>query len=57
MEETEYGEDSIILKVGVYGGRILYLEIYPVLIRGRRIELSKGNRIKNRLIKLTEALR
>jgi len=57
MEETEYGEDSIILKVGVYGGRILYLEIYPVSIRGRRIELSKGSRIKNRLIKLTEALR
>jgi len=57
MDETQYGEDSIILKAGIYRGNILYLEIYPVLIKGKQIELSKNSRIKNRFIKLTRALK
>ena len=56
MEETRYGEDSIILKAGIYRGSILYLEIYPISIKGKQIELSTDSRIKNRLIKLTRAL-
>lgn len=57
MDETQYGQDSIILKAGIYRGNILYLETYPVLIRGRQIKISTDNRIKNRFLRLTRKLR
>ena len=57
MDGTRYGQDSIILRTGIYRGNILYLEIYPVLINGKQIRLTTDGTIKNRFLRLTRALR
>ena len=56
MEGTAHGEESIILKAGLYHGSLIYINIYPVVIHGSHTRLAKNSSIKKRFLRLTEAL-
>ncbi len=49
-------EDSLILSVGFFEGRPLYVRPYPVRIDNRRILLDESDRILGRFLRLTEEL-
>ena len=48
MDETEYGEESMILSVGFYKGKALYLNYIPVSINGKYLSLDKSGSILRR---------
>jgi len=56
MEGTAHGEESIILKAGLYHGNLIYINIYPVVIHGSNTRLAENDLIKKRFLRLTEAL-
>jgi poly-gamma-glutamate synthesis protein (capsule biosynthesis protein) len=53
MGETLYGEESMILRVGITGTNIGYVEVHPVRIRGRFIGLDRTDTIKKRFFALS----
>lgn len=57
MDETKYGEDSCILSLGLYGGEVRYLEVYPVRLQATSVRLDPSSRIVERFYRLSEALR
>ncbi|MCF7913955.1 MAG: CapA family protein [Spirochaetaceae bacterium] len=57
MYEMPYAEESMILSAGFYGGRLLYLQPYPVNINHRLISLAPPNSpILPRFLELTRQL-
>ncbi|RKX77053.1 MAG: CapA family protein [Spirochaetes bacterium] len=56
MEETLYGEDTLILSVGVYNGSIRYVKFTPVKIEGKTVSLDSSQRITARFLRLSEEL-
>ena len=48
MDETEYGEESMILSIGFYEGKALYINYIPVSINGKYLSLDKSGRILGR---------
>ncbi len=56
MGGMRYGEDSMILSLGIVHGVIKYVVPIPVTIHNRTIALTKNNRSLTRYMKLTEAL-
>jgi poly-gamma-glutamate synthesis protein (capsule biosynthesis protein) len=56
MDETRYGEESMILSVGVHNGEIRYVEFYPVAIDNRTVSLDKSGIILNRFLSRTREL-
>ncbi|MCP5514155.1 MAG: CapA family protein [Spirochaetales bacterium] len=52
MEETKYGEESVILETGWYGSEIKYINIHPVKISGAEIDLDKSGKITERFLKM-----
>ena len=53
MEEPLYGEETIILKVGITGTDTAYVEVHPVRIRGRFIGLDTSGTIQKRFFELS----
>jgi poly-gamma-glutamate capsule biosynthesis protein CapA/YwtB (metallophosphatase superfamily) len=41
MEETDGGEDSMILRIGVWEGKVRYVQPLPVRLHGTTVRLSK----------------
>lgn len=56
MQQTRFGEESVILTVGVAEGAIRYVEPTPVQIHGPRISLDQSGAILQRLSARTEEL-
>jgi poly-gamma-glutamate synthesis protein (capsule biosynthesis protein) len=53
MDETRYGEESLILSLGIYEGVVRYAEFFPVLIDGRFVRLDDTDKIIRRFTALT----
>lgn len=45
MEETPGGEDSAILRLGVYRGAVRYVQRIPVRLKGASVRLAPGARV------------
>jgi len=56
MDGTDGGEDSVILKVGLYQGRIRYVVSLPVRLTGTSVRLAQGDAARLKLLSLTRAL-
>lgn len=56
MEGTDGGEDSVILKLGVYRGKIRFVQARPVRIRGASVRLAEGDATRLRLFRLSREL-
>ncbi len=60
MEDTGYGDKSIILRIGIYRNMVIYVETLPVVLKGRGVRLSPlsdgKNRILDRFYQLTSQL-
>lgn len=56
MEETRYGEESMIVRLGVFNNAIKYVEIVPVEIEGRRLSIDQGDAILSRVLNETSRL-
>lgn len=56
MDETTYGEESLILSLGIHGNNVLYCDFYPVQIQGRTIALDETDTILPRFTALIDEL-
>ena len=56
MDGTDGGEDSVILKLGVYQGKIRYVVSLPVRLQGAAVRLARGDAARLKLLSLTRAL-
>ena len=56
MEETLYGQESIIFAAGIMGGRVRYLRFFPVSLDGRRVAIDTTGDILKRLETLSLSL-
>jgi len=56
MEETAYGEESLILLLGISGGKIRYMRMVPVMIDGKRLTVDHSGKIIDNLRQRTAAL-
>ena len=52
MGETEFGEESMILSLGFYCGRLIYINYIPVNIDGKYLSLDKSGKILKRFDEL-----
>ncbi len=48
MDETEYGEESMILSLGYYKGKLLYINYIPVNIDMKYLSIDKSGKILKR---------
>jgi hypothetical protein len=56
MDGTNGGEDSVILKLGLYHGEIRYVVSLPIRLRGTSVRLAQGDAARLKLLSLTRAL-
>ena len=56
MDGTPGGEDSVILRLGVYDGRIRYVQAFPVRLRERTVRRAADERAWKVLMSRTRAL-
>jgi hypothetical protein len=56
MDGTHGGEDSVILKLGLYQGKIRYVVPLPVRLQGRSVHLAQGDGTRLKLLSLTREL-
>lgn len=56
MEETTYGEESLILRAGIVNGAVLYLEYIPVQIIRDHVTVDDTGTIVERFLSLTRSL-
>ncbi len=56
MEETTYGEESLILRAGIVDGAILYLDYIPVEITGDHVTIDDTGHILERFLALVRSL-
>jgi hypothetical protein len=56
MDGTDGGEDSVILKLGLYKGKIRYVVSRPVRIQGASVRMAEGDATRLRLLSLTRKL-
>ena len=54
MDETEFGEESMILSIGFYRGKPLYINYIPVNINGKYLSVDKSDKILKRFSELNE---
>ena len=55
MQETDYGEESLLLFIGIYEGAARYLRYIPVKLNGTRISEDHTGKILSRFLALTES--
>ncbi|MBN1687460.1 MAG: CapA family protein [Spirochaetales bacterium] len=56
MEETDYGEESMVLLLGIVDGMIRYIEMVPVKIDGKTLSLDRTGAILTRVLERSAAL-
>ncbi|MBT3275708.1 MAG: CapA family protein, partial [Spirochaetales bacterium] len=56
MDETEYGEDSLILGLGIEGQEVRYVDMTPVRIDGKHLNLDDSGYILSRVLEETQRL-
>jgi hypothetical protein len=56
MDGTNGGEDSVILKLGLYQGKVRYVVSRPVRLQGASVRLARGDATRLKLLSLTRAL-
>jgi poly-gamma-glutamate capsule biosynthesis protein CapA/YwtB (metallophosphatase superfamily) len=56
MDGTPGGEDSVILRLGVFDGKVRYVEAFPVRLRGRTVRRATDDHAWNVLMARTRAL-
>jgi poly-gamma-glutamate synthesis protein (capsule biosynthesis protein) len=56
MEETAYGEESMILLLGIVENKIRYVELVPVEIDGKTLSIDMSGKILKRVIERSKAL-
>lgn len=56
MDGTDGGEDSVILKLGLYQGRIRYVVPQPVRLQGASVRLAQEDTTRLKLLSLTREL-
>ena len=56
MEDTQYGEQTAILRVGVYRNEIRYVELIPAVLHGTTVRQASDDTIAKRLRMLTREL-
>jgi poly-gamma-glutamate capsule biosynthesis protein CapA/YwtB (metallophosphatase superfamily) len=56
MAGTPGGQDSVILRLGVYNGKIRYVLAYPVRLQGRTVSRAPDERARNLLMSRTRVL-
>lgn len=49
MEETRYGEESIIVRVGLHKNAVKYMDLVPVNINGKIVSIDRSGRILDRV--------
>lgn len=54
MEETRFGEESMILKLGFYRNRLIYINYIPVRINGKYLSIDASGTIIERFKSLNE---
>ena len=52
MDETEFGEESMILSIGIYKGKPLFINYIPVDINGKYLSVNKSGKILKRFNEL-----
>ncbi len=52
MEEMAWAEDSLLLRTGVFSGKIVYVEALPAIISGRTVKLDPDPAALNRFLGL-----
>ncbi|MDX9801397.1 MAG: CapA family protein [Spirochaetia bacterium] len=52
MEETRFGEETIILETGWHGSEMKYINIHPVKITGTVIDIDTSGKIAERFLKM-----
>lgn len=57
MEGTPGGEDSVILRLGVYDGKVRYVQAFPVRLRGGTVSLADNREAWQELMSRTRALK
>jgi poly-gamma-glutamate synthesis protein (capsule biosynthesis protein) len=56
MEGTPGGEDSIILRLGIYDGKIRYVQSFPVRLRGRMVRRASSEEARRELLEQIRAV-
>lgn len=56
MEGTPGGQDSVILRLGIYEGKIRYLQSFPIRLRGRVVRLASSEEARKELLERTLAV-
>lgn len=56
MQETAFGEESMILMLGIHDGHIRYVRMVPVNIDVKRLSVDTSGRILSRVLALTQGL-
>jgi poly-gamma-glutamate synthesis protein (capsule biosynthesis protein) len=52
MEEMAWAEDSLVLRTGIFAGKIVYAEAIPAVISGRTVKLDADPDALHRFLKL-----
>ena len=56
MEGTPGGEDSIILRLGLYDGKIRYVQSFPVRLRGWMVRRASSEEAREELLEQTRGV-
>jgi len=56
MDETAYGEESLILLLGIIDKKVAYIEMVPVTIDGKTLSIDTTGQILNRVLQRTRNL-
>jgi poly-gamma-glutamate synthesis protein (capsule biosynthesis protein) len=57
MDETRYGEESLLLALGLYQGEVRYAEFHPARLDGRRVFRDKSGEVLKRFLLLCKEFR
>lgn len=52
MDETRYGEESVLLSLGIHEGEVRYVEFHPVRLRNQVLGLDRSGEILKRFLGL-----
>ena len=56
MEGTSGGEDSVILRLGIFEGKIRYVQVIPVRLRGGTVRRADDHTALKEILSRTRAL-
>ena len=56
MDETAYGEESLILLLGINGQKVKFVDLVPVAIDGKTLSIDNSGQILSRILERTRLL-